>query len=106
MARWADDLSVDERRTLDAVYRGLASHKPRGWSVVRGLNELVLRPEARGSGRFGVTLGRGELHAAFHDRRRGVWTARATWPAGAEAASALVAWAEGVAADPDGAAGA
>jgi hypothetical protein len=102
MARWADDLTPDEAQSLDALFHALSSTRPRGWSVVRGLRELVLRPAARGVGKFGVTILGGDIHVASHDRHRGIWTARQSWRAGPEAPPALLAWAQTVAAEPDG----
>jgi hypothetical protein len=103
MARWADDLAPEEATALDALLAALSRRRPSGWSVVRGLNELVLRPARREVGRFGITLGRGAVLAAFHDRRRGVWTAQHEWPASEATADAVIGWAEQVAADPDSA---
>ena len=56
MARWADDLTPEHEAALRALLARLVRDKPRGWSVVLGDRELVLRPEDRNQGRASATV--------------------------------------------------
>lgn len=96
MANWAGEPGPEGRAALDALLAGLLEEKGRGWSAVRGTNEVVLRPPDRGLGKFGVTRRGESFRIAFFDRRSGTWTQSTTVPGGADAPATLLAWAASI----------
>jgi hypothetical protein len=101
LARWTDELSAQERQVLDALHADLLAMKSAGWSVVRGLRELVIRPPDRAVGKVGLTLRGGTVHGAFFDGTRRIWTHRRDWAVSAGPAAEILDWARAIIADPD-----
>jgi hypothetical protein len=95
-----DELDPPDRAALESLRSALAADKPAGWSVVRGLRELVLRPPNRQAGKVGIRVRGGVATGAFHDRGRGVWTEHREWAIGPATAAAILAWATELAGDP------
>jgi hypothetical protein len=93
-ASWTAAEADAMRRLLEDLRR----RKGRGWSVVLGHDELVIRAPARELGKFSVTVWRGELRIGFHDRGLNHWADWHRLPAGPDVASAVLAWVEAVAA--------
>jgi len=96
MARWASELSAEDAEHMSLLFRQLLRMKPRGWAVGRGHREIVIRPPERSLGKFGITLhrpdeGTPKLCAAFFSRCRNIWSERAYFAVGSEAAG-VVTW--------------
>jgi hypothetical protein len=102
MPWWIEEWRAPQLTAMRALMGEMKHRKPRGWSVVMGQNELVLRPADRGLGRFGITLTRGVLRIAFHDRRLNRWKGGHEVPADApDTAAQLLSWAQRAAADAE-----
>jgi hypothetical protein len=100
MAWWVEEWRAPQLATMRALMREMKHRKPRGWSVVMGERELVLRPADRCLGRFGITLRQGMLRIALHDHQLNRWTGSHEVPADApDAAVQLLSWAQRAAAD-------
>jgi hypothetical protein len=100
MPWWIEEWRPADHAAMRALLGALKQGKPRGWSVVIGQNELVLRPADRGLGRFGITRsGSNLLRIAFHDRALNHWNGSHQVPADdPNAAAALLSWAREAAA--------
>lgn len=96
MARFADQLTDDERIGLRALFAELRRTKPSGWSVVEGDRELVVRPTERHLGKFGITVirSRSECAVRFFSRQRNHWIGREYFPFVSTSTAAIFAWME------------
>lgn len=95
MPWWIEEWRPADHAAMRALMGALKEGKPRGWSVVIGQNELVLRPADRALGRFGITrTGRNHLRIAFHDRALNHWNGSHEVPVDdPDAAAELLSWA-------------
>ena len=98
MARWLREWTRADEDVLRGLMREMKRIKPRGWSLVPGAKQLVLRPPAREAGKFTVMHLRDGFWIHFFDRSLDHWTESATIAPGASAPAELLAWAEAVAA--------
>lgn len=98
MARWLREWARADEDVLRGLMREMMRIKPRGWSLVPGAKQVVLRPPAREIGKFTVMHLRDEFRIHFFDRSLNHWAEGATITPGPDAAAELLAWAEAVAA--------
>jgi hypothetical protein len=74
LARWVDQLTSEEEGFLTSLFGKLKRLKPRGWSVVKGAREIVLRPADRLLGKFSVICwSRGRVYVTFFSRSANHW---------------------------------
>ncbi len=66
---------------MDTLFANLLAYKPRGWSVVRGVDRVIVRPRNRSVGKFVVHLYAGKAAVMFFSASANRWidTAR-FWP--------------------------
>jgi hypothetical protein len=93
MIRWLE-LDAAGNAALDSLYGVLLEKRPRGWSIVRGKNEVILRPPKRAIGKVSLTLVEERYAAAYFSQRQGIWSAREYFTAGADAAEPILTWAQ------------
>lgn len=97
VARYADLLSEQEQCVMRALFRRLVASKPRGWSVVVGDRELVVRPANRLLGKVGITIVRTKPEPAFcvsfFSPAVNRWSGSAYFPLSADSAGLLLDWA-------------
>jgi hypothetical protein len=94
MAPPGDPLAPSERRAiLRGLLDGLLARKPRGWSVVMGTGELVLRPPDRARGKFGIRFSGDQLWIAFFALPLNRWCASRYVEWNPNAAEELMSWA-------------
>jgi hypothetical protein len=75
----SDTYTDEEAAEMERLFHALLHARPNGWSVVRGLAEIVIRPVNRSAGKISVSITptRGdEVTAAFFSRSRNRWVAR------------------------------
>jgi len=98
MARWADHLSEEEEVLLLALLRRLVAEKPRGWSVIRGDRELILRPASRSVGKLSITVAvsRAEptCYVSFFSRSLNHWDGHEYFALSADSAGTILEWAQ------------
>ena len=88
----ANDQSGAE--ALSSLFSELMLRRRQGWSVVRGQNDLAVRPPARETGRFRIVWIGGEFSISFFDQKAGHWTGSTYVRPGPGAADELMGWAE------------
>lgn len=57
MARHSDDLTDQQSLQLGVLFDDLCKRKPKRWSFVKGLREIVGRPDNRRIGKFSIRFG-------------------------------------------------
>jgi hypothetical protein len=89
------------QRELNALADHLRQIKPQGWSVVISENEVVVRPEARGIGKFSITVVREDKFcAAFFSRELNIWNKRRYFELSQAVAVRVKEWMQIEASDP------
>lgn len=93
MARWLGPLDQEQAHALDRLFRELNSLKPAGWSVVKGENDVVIRPRDRCLGKFALTPSVDQTYrVAFFSADLGRWTWSRSFSHGLDTAAAIVQW--------------
>ena len=83
MARHSDDLTDEQLRQLDFLLSRFCNLKPKHWSFVKGLREIIGRPDERGIGKFSIRFGTitsTEITIGFFLRQANVWKEWAQFP--------------------------
>ena len=75
--------------------------KPEGWSVVLGVNSIVVRPKDRATGKFIIDLGPDEICCVmFFSRELNYWNKTKYFNPNVSLAISLKEWMESAAAEP------
>jgi hypothetical protein len=74
MARWAQKLTPEQSDRLKGLARDLEEGKPRGWSVIFGDREILLRPQNRLLGKCAITYSTvDEVYIAIFSQPKKQW---------------------------------
>jgi hypothetical protein len=75
MTGWLGPLSDEDVRVLHELWKELMALKPEGWSIVKGHDDLIVRPRERRSGKFSLTRSPGgAYYVAFYSQQEKGWT--------------------------------
>ena len=91
----------DPPNDLKTLAKDLRRSKPEGWSVVLGVGEIIVRPQHRATGKFGISFLRsGVCTAAFFSRELNYWNKRKYFNSDVSLAVSLNEWMTSAAAEP------
>ena len=94
-------LREDHSTDFKSLTNELRHIKPKGWSVVVGLNGLVVRPKDRMTGKFHISfVSADKCCAAFFSRELNYWNKYKYFDPNVSLAVSLKEWMESAAADP------
>lgn len=91
----------DSSDKLKNFAKDLRRIKPEGWSVVLGLNQIIVRPKDRTTGKFGVAFARNEVCSVmFFSRELNYWNKSKYFNPDVSLAASIIEWMVSAAADP------
>jgi len=91
----------DRANELKTLAQDLRRMKPEGWSVVLGLNDIIVRPKDRTMGKFSIRFVRADLCSAmFFSRELNYWNKSTYFKFNVSIAASITEWMVSAAAEP------
>ena len=90
----------DPANDLKTLAKDLRRIKPKGWSVVLGAYEIIVRPKDRTTGKFSIYFLKEKCGVSFFSRELNIWNKGKYFKRGVSLAASLKDWMESEAVEP------